>query len=151
MIRAEAHSDDFVVTAKFDATPWFKQASEEEIMDLARCEWGGDYPADAVADYLESEPGYDSLAAMFEYLGKHPKSLSNEAIGFEVHVHRDDAYRWLLANRKDVFNEVAVIDGIDADEEKSISSTDPTSPGWDSDSSWIGDYDLPKAEATPAP
>ena len=29
MIRAEAHSDDYKATAKFEATLWFAQASEE--------------------------------------------------------------------------------------------------------------------------
>jgi len=41
MIRAEAHSDDYKATAKFEATPWFAQASEESILQLARQEWGG--------------------------------------------------------------------------------------------------------------
>jgi hypothetical protein len=64
MIRAEAHSNDYKVTAKFEATPWFAQASEESILQLARQEWGGDYAADAVAHHLGAEPGYDQLAAM---------------------------------------------------------------------------------------
>jgi hypothetical protein len=64
MIRAEARSNDYKATAKFEATPRFAQASEESILQLARQEWGDDYAADAVAHHLGEEPGYDQLAAM---------------------------------------------------------------------------------------
>src|ERR1700722_12527820 len=36
--RAEAHSDDYKATAKFEATPRFAQASKESILQLARQE-----------------------------------------------------------------------------------------------------------------
>ena len=42
MIRAEVHSDDYAATAKFDAAPWFEQATDEAIEQLAKCDYGGD-------------------------------------------------------------------------------------------------------------
>ena len=36
MIRAETHPDDHAREIEFDATKWFEQASDEEILALAR-------------------------------------------------------------------------------------------------------------------
>jgi len=52
MIRAEVHSDDYVRQVKFDATKWFESASDQEIINLINCDFGGDYPADSVAENL---------------------------------------------------------------------------------------------------
>ncbi len=146
MIRAEAHSDDYKATAKFDATPWFAQAPEELIVHLAHQSWGGDYAADAVAHHLGEVPGYEQLAAMFSYLDSRPKTARGDSIGFEVHVHRGDAIRWLMENRRDVFAAVAKLERIDAGQEKHLASTSAQDPEWDSDSSWTGaGYDEPRS------
>jgi hypothetical protein len=85
-IEAECHADDYVFTAKFNAVPWFKQAFDSEILKLAACDWGGDYPADAVAHFMSD---IDSdIADMFGYLGK-------KDVGFECHVDADPAMAWL--------------------------------------------------------
>src|SRR5437879_738008 len=68
-IEAEVHSDDGVHEVTFDAALWFAQATDDEIRDLAKCGWGGDYPADAVALFFEdSDPGDGAVAELFAYL-----------------------------------------------------------------------------------
>lgn len=90
MIRAEAHSDDHRIEVEFDATLWFEQADIQEILDLAKCEWGGHYAADQVA--LELADGHRELTRLFDYL-----NIVND-VGFEVHVDEDNARAWLLIN-----------------------------------------------------
>ena len=90
MIKAEAHSDDRVFEVDFDATRWFKQASDEQITALIGCEFGGDYPADEVA--VESSNWVYDLQPLFDY-------LERVDCGFECHVDETDARAWLRANR----------------------------------------------------
>ena len=48
-VKAECHSDDRICECPFNAIPWLKKATYEEIEALHLCGWGGDYPADEVA------------------------------------------------------------------------------------------------------
>lgn len=100
-IPAEVHSDDYAAEARFDATPWFEQASDQEILDLAGCEWGGDYPADAVARFFEQrDSGVDRV---FTYLSfQPPMSYTSDAVGFECHVDALAALDWLRVHRPSV-------------------------------------------------
>lgn len=98
MIRAECHSDDFVYDANFDATPWFEQASTDEIIALARVGWGGDREADEVARFFKTA-NVDVLA-MFDYLEK--ISDRYDSCGFECRVNEADALAWVIANRPDM-------------------------------------------------
>jgi hypothetical protein len=94
MINAECHSDDRAVEVPFDATPWFDQANEEQVLSLARCEWRGDYPSDAVAHFMAEQN--DGVAEMFKYLELRSRI---ETIGFECSVNEQEAMIWLKANR----------------------------------------------------
>ena len=99
MIRAEVHSDDRNVEVEFDATEWFEQASDDEIEELANFHYGGDYPADGVAEFFDRK-GKNSTAPVFRYL----KIIRNDAskgdcCGFECHVNQEDAETWIKANR----------------------------------------------------
>jgi hypothetical protein len=99
MIRAEVHSDDNVVKINFDATDWFTQATEEQIVELARCGWRGDYPADEVAMWTSDQNS--EVARVFAYLEEisiHQK----ETLGFECSVNAKDAIAWLKANQPQV-------------------------------------------------
>lgn len=101
MIRAEVHSDDYKVEAKFDATKWFEQAIVNEIMALRMCDFGGDSPADAVALFMaEYDP---QVARVFDYLEFKPTMpYSNDSVGFECHVDADDAIAWLSENQSNL-------------------------------------------------
>jgi hypothetical protein len=99
VIRAEVHSDDFVFKTNFDATRWFENASNEELINLINCGFGGDYPSDDVARYF-AETNED-VADVFDYLNIKP-------VGFECHVNVDDAENWIKNNRpnlKDYLND----------------------------------------------
>lgn len=93
-ILAEAHTDDHTHNVTFNAIPYFEKASEQDIYDLADCGWGGDYPADYVAEYLD---GRDPDVTEF-FLNKHagPKQ------GFECHIDQTTALAWLKINHPDL-------------------------------------------------
>ena len=94
-ITAEAHSDDRVFEVPFDALPWFQQASDEEVIKLARCGWGGDYPADHVAEFMVDH--VPALAEMFGYIERLARKRRDT--GFECHVNKKEALAWLKANK----------------------------------------------------
>jgi len=95
MIEAECHSDDHVVEIKFDATPWFVQASEQDLLALAGCGWGGNYPADAVADFF----GENETSRLFSYLQITRDQRADPSVGFECHVDPDHAKAWIREHR----------------------------------------------------
>jgi hypothetical protein len=99
-ITAEVHSDDYIHEANFDATKWFEQASDEEILALARCEWGFDYPADYVAKFFEGKN--HELDDLFEYCRK------KHGVGFECSVEAGPALAWIERNRPHLTAEASV-------------------------------------------
>lgn len=99
MIKANVHSDDHVYTHDFDATPWFQQASDEELIELAKIDYGGDLAADQVALILEDQDA--EIATLLEYCRK------KDEVGFEVHINQSQAEAWLKENRPAVYRTVA--------------------------------------------
>lgn len=92
MIRAEVHSDDYRKKATFDASKWFEEASDEEILALAACDFGGDYPADAVAEWFsDSNP---NVSSVLDWAADH------DECGFECHVDESQAMAWLKKHRR---------------------------------------------------
>jgi len=93
-VSAEAHSDDHACEVSFDATPYFEQASEEDLFRLAVGQWGDGYPSDAVAQFMADQN--EKLAAMFTYV-----EIAHRVkdIGFECRVDAEEAMAWLEANR----------------------------------------------------
>lgn len=98
-IRAEAHSDDFAVEVEFNALQWFEQASQQDILALCECEWGGDYPADRVAEFMAEHD--TMLESMFEHIFVYNESHKDH-IGYECHVNSEDALRWLKDRMPDL-------------------------------------------------
>lgn len=97
MIKAETYSDDHAAEVNFDATAWFEQATDEEILELARVDWGGDYEADDVARFFEDKvPAVD---AMFTYIQAYNRVAEGDSIGFECRVDADDALAWIREYR----------------------------------------------------
>lgn len=86
-VSAETHDDDHRFEVAFDAALWFEQASDQAIVDLAKCGWGCDYAADDVAEFFrDSNP---RVANMFDCKNS----------GFECNVEEDEAYAWIKANK----------------------------------------------------
>jgi hypothetical protein len=99
-VRAEVHSDDHMHEVAFDAVEWFQQASDEEIIALAKIEWGGDYEADEVAKHFEDEN--EGIEALMSYCCR-----SQNAVGFECSVGSEDALKWLKEHRPRVYEQLA--------------------------------------------
>lgn len=112
MIKAECHSDDRNVEIIFDATVWFEQAKDKAIIDLASCGWGGDYPADSVAEYMADH--IEKIAFMFKYL----EAIQNDwtkkdCHGFECHILDEKAANvWISKNRPQITHEGEKMDKI---------------------------------------
>jgi hypothetical protein len=102
-IEAEAHTDDRVHEVPFDAVHWFTQASDEDILALAKDGWGGDYSADQVAQWTEAN-GHIGLEALFGYLER--VASTRKSCGFECHIVEADARPWLEKNRPEVFKQL---------------------------------------------
>jgi hypothetical protein len=91
-IAAEVHSDDFKVKKSFNAVEWFEQASTQEILALAKCDWGGDYDADAVAGFFSN----NQTRIVWDY-------LEHTGEGFGCSVDEKDAMNWLRNNRPEIW------------------------------------------------
>ena len=95
-VKAKMHSDDYVFECEFDATSWFEQASNDEIVELANCDWGGDLPADRVAQFVEdSDP---DVGACLDYCRR------KNGIGFECYVDEESATLWIGKHRPEIIN-----------------------------------------------
>ena len=99
-VPAECHSDDHACEVAFDAAPWLKRATTKQIVNLAECGWGGDYPADQVA--IDMAGKVEAIQDMFKYMEARNK-VNKEHMGFECNVQEDEAIAWLHANRPRVF------------------------------------------------
>ena len=99
MIRANVHTDDRHYDVDFDATAWFEQASDQEIIELADCGWRGDYPADAVAEFMADHN--NQIQRLFDYLSHDPRT-GKDPIGFECSVNEGDARAWLKEHRPQI-------------------------------------------------
>ena len=94
-IPAETHSDDRVFEVSFDAAPWFKSATDEEILKLANCGFGGDYPADEVSLFMAGIN--QEVKEMHNYVCRLQNTRRD--CGFECHVNRAAAMMWIGKHR----------------------------------------------------
>ena len=91
MIRAEVYADQYNLTLRFDAAPWFIKASDEEIIELAGCYWGGNESASRVARAVsQHDRGVKKFFTLLE---------AKDDRRFECHVDAEDALTWIRANR----------------------------------------------------
>lgn len=97
-IEAKLISDDKVFVATFDAEEYFKQASTESLRELVECGFGGDYPADEVAEFFQGKNA--DVDAVFDYVARISDLPSKKNVsGFECYVDGDHAVSWLKKNR----------------------------------------------------
>jgi hypothetical protein len=125
-VSAEAHSDDRIYEASFDAEPFLAQASDRELARLIQCEWGGDYPADYVAEFAAKDN--EEVAKMFDYI-HHARDRKKDC-GFECHIDQEEAEAWIRENRPSVVQavELAAKEGANAVEADDYSDERPTAP-----------------------
>lgn len=96
-VGAEVHSDDRVFEARFDARGYLAGAGADDLAALLDCGWGGDYPADRVAEFEGGERGDAGVAAVLDY----PTRL--RGMGFECRVDAGEAEAWLRLFRPRAF------------------------------------------------
>lgn len=99
-ISATFASDDGRHKFVFDATPYFERATDDDITDLHKIGWGGDYAADNVAWSL-AEENPEILAAL-DY-------CQENDVGFEVHIKGHQAMIWLADTKPALY---AVLDNL---------------------------------------
>lgn len=116
MILAETHPDDHAKEIEFDATKWFEQASDDEIIALSATDptytppkwsesqilsreqdpievWGQDYESDVISQFMADHN--QALKDMFTYIEWSTKPTK----GFECYVLANDARKWIAENR----------------------------------------------------
>ncbi|MAM83293.1 MAG: hypothetical protein CL472_01255 [Acidobacteria bacterium] len=126
-LNATVRSDDFRVSAEFDAAYTFERYTLEELQALANVNWGGDIEADDIAyDNEASEP---SVAEVLNYA----RLLKT---GFECYVDPDDATAWLIQNRPEIARQL-----VDAHGEPLI-ATSLTDDRIAAAERWYADYDF---------
>ncbi|HET6843525.1 MAG TPA: hypothetical protein VFK06_17870 [Candidatus Angelobacter sp.] len=101
-VPAECHTDDYVVEATFDAEQWFSQASDEEIVDLASCGWGGDYAADRVAEFIAGF--HEQVSSVFIYL--RIVAYKKDRPGYECFIDPAAAMTWIGEHRPHLLSRV---------------------------------------------
>lgn len=107
-VSATVESDDKRVTAAFDATPWFAEAGDQDVLALAREEFGHDFTADAVAEFVaDSVP---EVRAVLGYVADlKAKNTDHPDAGFGCVVDRAQARAWVAANRPAILAEFDAI------------------------------------------
>lgn len=101
-VRATAYSDDRIFEVSLLVAQWFAQASDKEILDLARVEWANEYAADQVA--LHFEETNDAMRSLLSYT-RNTQGRRNP-VGFECQVNGDDAIQWLKLHRPHLVGQV---------------------------------------------
>lgn len=100
-IPAEVYTDDYYEEARFDAAKWFEEATDDEVLELARCGWGGEYASDRVAEWTANlNP---SVRAVLDSTGR---VRGRKMVGFECHVSEPSAMRWLAKHRPALFQKI---------------------------------------------
>jgi hypothetical protein len=101
-IAIEMHSDDRAFEAVADAAPWFVQAHDEDILELAECDWSMNHQADSIAWFLEeSVPAVGGVT-----LYARNTQGSRNPVGFECQVDAESAIAWLEIHRRLVWAQV---------------------------------------------
>jgi hypothetical protein len=102
MIKAKIHSDDYVFEYEFDGTPWFKEASLEDLHRLYAEGWCSCIEADQVAIEASNGPmteETENIKFLIDY-------CQRKGEGFEVEIDELSVLGWLKSNRPDVLLEV---------------------------------------------
>lgn len=94
-VNAEVHSDDSMAQGIFDASPWFRQATDDKILALAKEGWRGSYEADEVAESVRGVE--DHVSRVLDYVDSCREA--GKEMGFEVVVNETDAKEWVRKNR----------------------------------------------------
>jgi hypothetical protein len=94
------------MAVEFDAGPWFRWATVNDIRALANCGWGGDQPADVVAeDLARRDPNVKGLFASLDLIRDVP--TKKNCHGFECRVDPNSAMAFLKNHRRGISEELS--------------------------------------------
>lgn len=97
-IRAVVVSDDQKKSAKFDATPWFVQAADDDIVSVAVEGWGHEEASDGVAAFFRKRiPEVDEVFKYVKDMLRWDSRIENAGLGCEI--NEKDATLWIRKNR----------------------------------------------------
>jgi len=102
-IMATCQTDDRVLEVTFDATAWFAQATDDQILALSRHNWCHCEVADTVAEHFRD----GMTAGIFHYLEILQKHRPELAVGYEVKVNPAHAIWWVIQFRRHVWDIIA--------------------------------------------
>lgn len=105
-VSATICSDDNKCDAKFDATMWFQNATDSEILALAKCGWGGDTASDKVAEFMRTHDA--NVDKVIRHAASFPDG--HEFQGYEVDVEAYSAKEWIIAHKPHLIDEIGDID-----------------------------------------
>jgi hypothetical protein len=101
MIETEIHDDERRTQSTFDSTPWFEQASDDEIVALAKIGWGGDTEADQVGLFFED----DEIGTPCTVPSVFRTSMVLD-VGYEVSINEEHARAWVQTNRPHLMEKI---------------------------------------------
>ena len=104
MISSKAWSDCQQFQIQFDATLWANQASDQALIDLGKCGFRGDYPADDVVMFMADH--CEKAKSLFEFLQVARYQFNGDTNGFECAVDEDDLRNWLKEHKPHLIEKV---------------------------------------------
>jgi hypothetical protein len=140
VIRAAACTGDGLVRAKFDASEFFENAIDRQIVCLALEQWSGEAVA-VVARFCSNAGDFPQLISVVE------TSDSDNQISLEVEIYGPDALAWLRQHRPDI---VALIEDILGRGSCDHEGPYPA-PHWDDDPDWPGSYERRRGSTPGSP
>lgn len=138
MVRAAALAGGGKVRAKFDASGFFEQAIDREIVALAVEGWSG-AGAGEVARHCSATGDFPELRAVVEMAGLTGRDT------LEVEVYGPDALRWLREHRPDIVAGIETVQGRGSCDCRSLDD----GPPWDDDPEWDGCYEHRRRDVGP--
>jgi hypothetical protein len=99
-IPAKFSAGDGMAVAKFDAAPWFQQASADEILALAAEGWGRGYRGDEVAAWFDGKDV--GVSQVYQYIRATQELPDADCGGSDLSVAPEDALQWLRKHRPDL-------------------------------------------------
>lgn len=107
-IPARAQSADEVFETRFDATPYFKRADDQELMELFKDDFTGTAAAELAYSFRDQDAG---LGRIFDHVERMHDGTS---LGFVCEVEREPALAWIQANRPELARRIARRPEVDA-------------------------------------
>ncbi len=96
IVHAHVYADDYLFDAPFDAISWLEQASDEEILALAKINFGGGPEADVVAEWFSEN--LRRIEVVLEYC-QHTTRGPGPIVGFTTEIHPEAAVEWIAKHR----------------------------------------------------